>query len=85
MRVRACVEVCTASRYRLAGMHPTSRSRLRLRRNLPPRGLSTAPTVRRAKPHTCVVHEVLTGGMVCVLSSIALLRGSCNLRTLRQS
>jgi hypothetical protein len=68
------VRVCTASRYRLAGMHPTSRSPRhapsRLRRteqrasNLPPRGLNTAPTVRRSKPHTCNVHEVLTGGMV---------------------
>jgi hypothetical protein len=66
--------VCTASRYRLAGMHPTSRSPRhapsRLRRteqrasNLPPRGLNTAPTVRRSKPHTCSVHEVLTRGMV---------------------
>ena len=66
--------MCTASRYRLAGMHPTSRSPRhapsRLRRteqrasNPSPRGLNTAPTVRRSKPHTCNVHEVLTGGMV---------------------
>ena len=85
---RGSVRVCTASRYRLAGMHPTSRSRSRLRRTerrasyLPPRGLSAAPTVRRAQPHTCVVHE---GTDRCMLSSASLLRGTCMLRSLRQS
>jgi hypothetical protein len=68
-----CVQVWNASRYLLGGMHPSSRTSSRLRcteqqaSNLPPRGSSTAPTVRRAKPHTCVAHEVRTGGMVYVV------------------
>jgi hypothetical protein len=63
--VGACVRVCTASRYHLAATHHWRRIEQRAS-NLLPRGLNTAPTVRRAKPHTCVVHEVLTG--VCCLS-----------------
>lgn len=55
--------MCTASRYRLATMHHLRRTERRAS-NSPPRGCNTAPTVRRAKPHTCVVHEVLTGGAV---------------------
>ena len=53
----ACMRVCTASRYRLATMHHLRRTERRAS-NSPPRGWNTPPTVRRAKPHTCVVHEV---------------------------
>ncbi len=59
-----CVQVWNASRYLLGGMHPASRTSSHLchteRRasTSPLRGSHTAPTVRR--PHTCVVHEVLT-------------------------
>jgi hypothetical protein len=68
-------------RYRLAAPHPTSRSRSHLRRterrasNLPPRGLNTAPSVRRAKPRTWVVYEVLTA--VCCLPSHGCVARAC--------
>ncbi len=82
-----CVEVWNASRYLLGG-HPASRTSSHLRcteqraSNLPPRGSSTAPTVRRAKPHTCVAHEVRTG--VCCLPSHGCVARAI-LRSLRQS
>ncbi len=83
-----CVQVWNASRYLLGGMHPASRTSSHLRcteqraSNLPPRGSSTAPTVRRAKPHTCVAHEVRTG--VCCLPSHGCVARAM-LRSLRQS
>ena len=74
VRMHACASVCTASRYHLAATHHLRRTEQRAS-NLPPRGLNTAPTVRRAKPHTCVVHEVLTG--VCCLQPHGCVARAC--------
>ena len=75
--VRASVRVCTASRYHLAATHHWRRIEQRAS-NLLPRGVNTAPTVRRAKPHTCVVHEVLTG-VCCLPSHCCVARACCAL------
>ncbi len=75
-----CASVCTASRYHPAATHHLRRIEQRAS-NVPPRGLNTAPTVRRAKPHTCVAHEVLTGvrylpAHCCVARAICALSAS---------